>query len=427
MKKLLFVFAGFALLFTACNMAIPESVSVKTDADYNFSIGDINKDFNETFQISNLFDGLETDANKIYDYFPGQENEKLQQFILTVATPAIPLSITIPSGVDITGKSLADLGIPSFTASASVNIDMNLKEMFESFKVLGDEFAKKVAFYELPLYVYCDIGTGFKKPVALKGRIKVTSAKGSRYIVGDSTGLVPFNLASAPALKNASGDIVTPDSDDTVVTDVSKEKCTAQDKTNMTAFLNENKDTEDGFTLTYDIELAADGTVFDGNPIGDINLTIYLALPLKFAVDSTDGSPLNIDLISLAKKEKTGTDKDKDIFNRDKATDVSDMQKYLDIIEKVVISYKNKKNPFVADKSSFIIESKVPPISKDADVNQDTVTVTHDEFMLMLETYPYSPTVALQIADDSTVALPRDIALDMNVALLLATNGTIKF
>lgn len=426
MKKLLFMFAGLALLFTACNMAIPESVSVKTDADYNFSIGDIKKDFNDTFEVSQLFDGLETDANKIYDYFPEQENEKLQQFILTVATPAIPLSINIPSGVDITGKSLADLSIPSFTASASVNIDMNLKEMFESFKVLGDEFAEKVAFSELPLYVYCNIGTGFES-VAMKGRIIVTSAKGSKYIVGDNTGLVPFSLASAPALKNASGDIVTPDSDDTVVTDVSKEKCTAQDKTNMTAFLNENKDTEDGFTLTYDIELDADGTVFDGDSIGDINLTIYLALPLKFKVDSTDGSPLNIDLISLAKKEKTGTDKDKDIFNRDKATDVSDMQKYLDIIEKVVISYKNKKNPFVADKSSFIIESKVPSISKDADINQDTVTVTHYEFMLMLETYPYSPTVALQIADDSTVALPRDIALDMNVALLLATNGTIKF
>lgn len=427
MKKTLFLFAGLALVFTACNLAIPESVSVKTDADYNFSIGDVDKDFNDTFQVSQLFDGLETEANKIYDYFPGRENEKLQQFILTVATPAIPINITIPSGEDIAGKSLADFSIPDFTYSSYVDININMKEIFEAFKVLGDEFAEKVAFSEIPLYVYANIGSGFETVTGtMKGKIKVETAKSTEYIVGSETALADFNLASAPVLKNASGS--TASSDDTVVTDISNEKYTVRDITNMTAFLNKNKDTENGFKLTYEILLDADKTVFDGNPIGDINLSIYLALPLKFKVVSNDDSPLSIDLISLAKKEKTGTDKDKDIFNRDKATDISDIKKYLDIIEKVVVSYKNKKNPFVADSSKYVIESKVPPIpKKKLDVNHDEVKITHDEFIRMLETYPYSPTVVLQIANDSTVALPRDIALDMNVALLLATNGTIKF
>ena len=105
MKKtnIIFSFAvglGLFFLFSSCDLSIPESVSVKTEATYNFSIGDIEQDFNSSFDKSSLFSGLETEKNKVYDYFPGQKNERLQEFLMTVKIdcfemPAIPANLSV--------------------------------------------------------------------------------------------------------------------------------------------------------------------------------------------------------------------------------------------------------------------------------------------------------------------------------------------
>ena len=67
MKKTNIIFSvavglGLFFLFSSCDLSIPESVSVKTEATYNFSIGDIEQDFNSSFDKSSLFSGLETGA-----------------------------------------------------------------------------------------------------------------------------------------------------------------------------------------------------------------------------------------------------------------------------------------------------------------------------------------------------------------------------
>ena len=417
MKKLLFMFAGLALLFTACNMAIPESVSVKTDADYHFLIGDIQKDLCADFDVSNVF----KDLDGIYDYNPDQKSSELQQFILKVDT--LEISLPIPQSITPeAGKSLDDYHIPSISIEESVNVDMNIKNIFDAFKVLGDDFADKVNFEELPLYVYCNIGSGFSE-VAMSGKIKADTT----YIIGDDSNSVSFPMCASPVLKNADGAEVV--SGDTAITDVSSLSYTAHDKNKMANFLTENKSEESGFELTYQINIDANETIFDGKAINKLSLAIYIVLPLEFKVSDT--SDLAIDIAALAKKNSGGTSpKDRDILGRDKATDITDIKKYLDVMEEVVIGYKNKKNLInVGADAKYVIYSTVPPIDEKKDINQDEIKIKHDDFMLMIseDCYPYKPTVNIVIPKGTLVRLQRDIELNINTYVKVSTNGTIKF
>lgn len=441
MKKLLFMFAGLALLFTACNMAIPESVSVKTDADYNFSIGDIKKDLNDTFKVSELFAGLDNDYTKIYDYFPEQKNEKLQQFVLTVNIASIDLQLGDYDFSPLKDKSLAQaltlLGLSSTlnfdNEDNPTEIDMDIGSIFDSFDVLGEEFKQKVNFADLAVYMYFNVSSGVEAGDSpLKSSIKIENADKptiNQWLIGESkTKKAAMKFASIPELKT-----IKIKDEDVVINDISAEPSSVKDLGNMTSFINKSRNNSGAQKLTYYVDIDTAQLVCTGDPITTLDIKMCLVLPLKFAVTSTDESALCIDLKTLSKgttgkSESEQTDKEKDIFGRDKATDISDIEKYLDVIEKVEISYKTKKNPFVADSSKYIIDSQIPPISEEADVNQDTVKVTGEQLKGMLEKYPYEPKVAVEIANKSTVALPRDIALDMNMALMISTNGnTIKF
>ncbi|EID84688.1 hypothetical protein MSI_18300 [Treponema sp. JC4] len=441
MKKLLFIFAGFALLFTACNMAIPESVSVKTDADYNFSIGDIKKELKDDFKVSKLFDNLAD----VYDYFPGKKDENLRQFILTVDVASIDLQL---DGYDFSllkGLTLADalsqlnITIPlSFDNEANpTEIEMKVSTIFDSFKVLGEEFKDKVNFADLAVYMYCDVPSGVETDASpLNGSIKIENADNNQWLIGKSkTEKYAMKFASFPNLAKEQID-----DEEVVVTDISAKPSSINDSTNMTSFINNNKtNTSEKQNLTYYIDIDADKLTCTGDPITKLDIKMCLVLPLKFAIASSDGLPLKIDLKSLSKgiadkSESELSDKDKDIFSRDKATDISDIEKYLDAIEKVVISYKTRKNPFIvensviADPSRYVIKSTVPYISETASITQDSVDVTGEQLKGMLEKYPYEPTVALEIENMSSVTLPRDITIDLNMALMISTNGnTIKF
>ena len=419
MKKtniLLAFAAGFGLfsLLSSCDFEIPSSVSVKTDATYNFSIGDIEHDFNDSFDKDALFTNLETEYNKIYDYFPGKKEEKLQQYLLTLDIPAISLGIPVapPAGV-----SLADYSIPSMNFSNTVDIEMDMKAIFDAFKVLGNDFAQKVNFYKIPMYVYCNIGSGFSS-IGMTGRIKIKNKQGGtdKYLIGSEDSLRPFVITPPPSLEKENK---------IVVTDISDHASTVSDETNMTSFMNENKNTESGFTLTYELSFDTENTVFDGKAIDDISLSIYLVLPFKFLVNSSDGSDLAIDLKSLADGDSESSNED--VFKREKETDTKDFDKYLDAIESIVLGYKTKNNPFVSDSCSLKIESEWPDIEKELELNGDEVKLTCEELKRMLNKYPYNPSLNLNIPHGSSVAIPRDISIKMNISIALETNGTIKF
>ncbi len=409
MKRTVAGIAAILLLFSACNFSIPEKVSVKTNANYNYSIGNISQDFSETFQAKKLFGNLETDANKIYDYFPGQEDAKLQQYLLTIKIPDVDLSqYTIPAGIPV------DLTIPPVT------VDFDISSIFASIDdVLGAAFATNAKFCEIPLYIYCSEPSGFsssevKGSVTIKYKVENNSSTSTEVKIGDETTLMPY--FSAPQL-NITDVVVDGVTEKDVVDTVLKPGETSLNG-DINSILNGNKNNNGKIELEFNLKFS--GTT-DGEPFGKLGLNAFIIIPLKFKMDGI----VDISLTNLAKKD---SDKgNEDVFNRSKATDTSDIKKYLDVIEKIEINYKSKKNPIVTDSNTcYVVKSTVPYISKKLDVNEDSLRLTNEEFQDMLNVYPFKPELNINIPSGSVLCLPRHLGIDLNMNISLYTNGVIN-
>lgn len=409
MKRTVAEIAAILLLFSACNFSIPEKVSVKTNANYNYSIGNISQDFSETFQAKKLFGNLETDTNKIYDYFPGQEDAKLQQYLLTIKIPDVDLpQYTIPAGIPV------DLTIPPVT------VDFDISSIFASIDdVLGAAFGNNAKFSEIPLYIYCSEPSGFsssevKGSVTIKYKVENNSSTSTEVKIGDETTLMPY--FSAPQL-NITDVVVDGVTEKDVVDTVLKPGETSLNG-DINSILNGNKNNKGKIELEFNLKFS--GTT-DGKPFGNLGLNAFIIIPLKFKMDGI----VDISLTNLAKKD---SDKgNEDVFNRSKATDTSDIKKYLDVIEKIEINYKAKKNPIVTDSNTcYVVKSTVPYISKKLDVNEDSLRLTNEEFQDMLNVYPFNPELNINIPSDSILSLPRHLGIDMNMNISLYTNGVIN-
>ena len=432
MKKTFFILTAIVFLLAACDLALPQSVTLKTDADYNFVIGDVEKDFNSSFDKSSLFSGLEDSGNaKVYDYNPGQNSDLLQQFILdmeigSLDSSAFGLSATIPEG-----NLLEDAEL-----SGTNEIDMDISTIFSSLDVLGDEFADKASFYKIPVFIYCNVESGFtdskltkdSKP-EIEGAVVFSSTDASvtkKAAFGTDDSVIV--QVEKPVLKNAGGQNISDSSvsDLTVVTNV--EKCACSLTGDMGEFANACRKTSGKMNVTYNLS-------FTGTTSGDeIKITIHacLVLPLAFIVDTNDlegdekDSPLKIDLIALSKSDEEKSKSD--IFNRSEATDISDMEKYLDIIDEVTIYYFTSQSPVNSDgKMKYVLKSRIPYIAKYMLFSSGSLSLNNEEFMDMLKVYPYTPDLYLEIPNNSVIRLPRDISLDMSMSISLSVNGELKF
>ena len=406
MKTSLAGIAAGLFLFSACNLSVPESFSVKTNANYNYSIGNISQDFSESFKASNLFSGLETDHNKIYDYFPGQEDDKLQQYLLTIKVDPVTLpDASVPAGVPIS------LVIPTIT------VDFNISEVFESIKeILGESFVENADFREVSLYVYCGKPAGFE-PSELSGSVTLSyvaddgsHSSATDVTIGDSSNLIPY--FSAPELE-----IINIDKSENVVVSVVKPE-EASMYGDIKKILNGNKKKAGKITLDFNLGFSG---ITDGKPIGTLALTAFMVIPFKFDISGV----IDISLIDLAKDDSDKSNAD--IFNRDEATDTKEIQKYLDVIEAVEINYKTSKNPIVTDSNTrYVIKSELPYIRRELDINADTEKITNEELMDMLSVYPFDPALNLNIPSGAILSVPRNLGLEMNMSVGLYTNGIIK-
>lgn len=96
MKKSLIKFFTPLLLigFVGCDFEIPQTIKVKTKASYNFSLGDIEKDFGDQYSVKNFVSGSDSSSNagvEIYDYNPDGKSDDVQQFLISKPVAKIPL------------------------------------------------------------------------------------------------------------------------------------------------------------------------------------------------------------------------------------------------------------------------------------------------------------------------------------------------
>lgn len=96
MKGIRITLFSIAILlgFSACSFGVPKKISVVSDAEYNFCVGNINKSLDDQFDVDRLFDDSSLGDIKLYDYFPGKKDAKTKQFLTKIPFQEIPIDVS---------------------------------------------------------------------------------------------------------------------------------------------------------------------------------------------------------------------------------------------------------------------------------------------------------------------------------------------
>ena len=92
LKHITLLFCVCSIL--SCNLQLPKSVSIKTNAKYNFSLGEISQDLSEQFSMDELLQQDEESLFKIYEYKPEGENQKAKKMLMEIPIQEIPLDFS---------------------------------------------------------------------------------------------------------------------------------------------------------------------------------------------------------------------------------------------------------------------------------------------------------------------------------------------
>lgn len=95
---LILVPAVFVSFVFSCNYEVPEKLSVVTDANYSFTIGDFSKSLSEYMSIEKIKEYVNSsDDSKIkysvYDYNPPDNAKKMQEYLVDMTIAEIPVDV----------------------------------------------------------------------------------------------------------------------------------------------------------------------------------------------------------------------------------------------------------------------------------------------------------------------------------------------
>ena len=148
MKKITGIIGGMALMLcmAGCSWQMPEKVSVKTQAEYNFSLGNFEKDFSEDLSIDKLLKDVELPNNgKIYDYWPNKDAKATQQFLMYMPIQEIPIDIsqyfdkgTLADNIkNISFEKEIEVPKVDFSFALDVGLEKVNEQITNSFKLAG--------------------------------------------------------------------------------------------------------------------------------------------------------------------------------------------------------------------------------------------------------------------------------------------------
>lgn len=137
MKKIAFAIISIGLVFAlgSCSWKLPETISVKTNADYEFSLGNVEKDLSDKLGVSNLIGTVELPNNgKIYDYWPKKSGDT-QKFLMYMPLQNIPIDISDYFDKGALADSISNISFEKEfevpTVDFSYNLDIDLDEVNE--------------------------------------------------------------------------------------------------------------------------------------------------------------------------------------------------------------------------------------------------------------------------------------------------------
>lgn len=452
---------GVVLAFAGCSWEVPQNVSVKTKADYNFSLGTFTKELDNNMDLTSMLGqtGEGNDSIATYDYFPGKEDKNTQHFLLEVKILDQKLLSTVPDAaaldllfsngdeIDITGLSTFGVPLTAIPANA-VSLDFNPATMLAGMKeALGEDLAGKISFASIPMYLYCQTAEKLETTAALSiyyGDDPENDPTHHRAGVEGITLLPSENGDNT--LKNVPKPTYEKDGETVVskLSDYDKNPCIGNQAIKLETLLSDtNTAIQDGdkLCISYQISVPS-GSITRADVEAGIPLALYavIDLPVEFKVLQN----VKLDVNELTKKAEgesgsSGEGSSSGNSSGDKSSDNEEFKKYLEAIDSVTIRYVAYQLPFysrsgmklgfdlVGDGSYQYADIKVTDKGKKiAEKDKPYITLHQATIMKMKDISSLNPKIQLLMEKDSKFSLPRTKAIEMDLGITLSTDGNIK-
>lgn len=104
----------FSVILLSCGWQIPEKISVKSNASYNFTTGEIDTKLNDSLNFDELIKPNEDSEFTVYNYLP---DGKSRQFVMRMAIADIPIDLESSFNESSINEAIKDL---SFTQEIKV-------------------------------------------------------------------------------------------------------------------------------------------------------------------------------------------------------------------------------------------------------------------------------------------------------------------
>lgn len=127
--KLRFIFFSllFSVILLSCGWQIPEKISVKSNASYNFTTGEIDTKLNDSLNFDELIKPDENSEFTVYNYLP---DGKSRQFVMRMAVADIPIDLESSFNESSINEAIKDLSftqeikVPSISFSSQTEIPL---------------------------------------------------------------------------------------------------------------------------------------------------------------------------------------------------------------------------------------------------------------------------------------------------------------
>lgn len=117
----------FSVILLSCGWQIPEKISVKSNASYNFTTGEIDTKLNDSLNFDELIKPDEDSEFTVYNYLP---DGKSRQFVMRMAIADIPIDLESSFNESSINEAIKDLSftqeikVPSISFSSQTEIPL---------------------------------------------------------------------------------------------------------------------------------------------------------------------------------------------------------------------------------------------------------------------------------------------------------------
>lgn len=329
--------------------------------------------------------------------------------------------------------------------SGVINAGLNLSSIFNGVdEALGINLAESVEIKALPLYLFCDIPAvegAFEDP-QYRGTIKAfVGDENNNPVLDDNGESVEIYLLGGDSktniLPSLSAPELKPNENNEITMDLAVElnKLNGYEGIDLSKLITTSS-TDGLLCIDYDVTFVTgndDAITLTADTIKkliegptSIKLSAFVVLSLDFNVTS----PVELDLIKFTGKDTS--EENYDLLGRQEPTSFEDLQKFIDMIESVAITYAPSEIPFhfyPFDNANDFMKLVIDLDGDGTDFEERELSLKGDVFTenpsSILGIYPLQPKLNLVIPVGN-LSIPREMKFSTRIDLGISTNGQIK-